>query len=87
MAAAQFAIGPTENDTSKLEAVKPADPRVIEIGQFVVTQVHHGRLIFVGVLGGFTWKANEGNYYAILIENQDFEGATFIHKALVFETN
>ncbi|CDP11221.1 unnamed protein product [Coffea canephora] len=86
MAAAKSAIGTGQTDISSLEPVKPADPHVIQIGQFVVEQCHHGKLLFVAVVGGFTWSVIGGNYYALIIENQDYEGATYLHKALVFET-
>nr|XP_027120798.1 cysteine proteinase inhibitor 5-like [Coffea arabica] len=72
-----------KNDISDLEPVKPADPRVIEIGQFAVAKHNEEpgiELFFVAVVGGFTWS----NYYAIIIETQDGDGATYLHKALVF---
>ncbi|CDP18506.1 unnamed protein product [Coffea canephora] len=86
MAAAKSAIGTGKNDISSLEPVKPADPHVIQIGEFVVEQCHHGQLLFVAVVGGFTWSGDGGYYYALIIENQDSEGATYLHKALVLET-
>ncbi|XP_027115759.1 uncharacterized protein [Coffea arabica] len=71
---------------SSPEPVTPADPHVIQIGQFVVEQAHHGKLLFVAVVGGFTWSFTGGNYYALIIENQASDGATYLHKALVLET-
>ncbi|CDP19900.1 unnamed protein product [Coffea canephora] len=46
---------------SSPEPVTPADPHVIQIGQFVVEQAHHGKLLFVAVVGGFTWRLIGGN--------------------------
>ena len=77
-----------QTDISSLEPVKPADPHVIQIGKFVEQQHHHGKLLSVAVVGGFTWSGDGGNYYALIIENQDSDGATCLHKhkVLVLET-
>ncbi|XP_027119102.1 cysteine proteinase inhibitor 5 [Coffea arabica] len=87
MAAAKSAIGAGKHDITDLEPVKPADPRVIEIGQFAVTKHNEEagtELVFICVVGGFMWGVIGGAYYALIIETQDSSGATFLQKALVF---
>nr|XP_027117564.1 uncharacterized protein LOC113734971 [Coffea arabica] len=85
MAEAKSATVTDQIDINSIQPVAPADPHVVEIGKFVVEKFHHGKLLFIAVLGGFTWKCEGGKYYALIIQNQDYEGATFIHKALVVE--
>ncbi|XP_027165621.1 uncharacterized protein LOC113765590 [Coffea eugenioides] len=85
MAEAKSATVTDQIDINSIQPVAPADPHVVGIGQFVVEKFHHGKLHFIAVIGGFTWNCEGGKYYALIIQNQDYEGATFIHKALVVE--